>query len=34
MLQLGRRVFLKQNLSMFDAGFFEITKKEAESMGT
>jgi acyl transferase domain-containing protein len=25
--------FLQQNLSMFDAGFFDITKKEAESMG-
>jgi acyl transferase domain-containing protein len=26
--------FLNQNLSMFDASFFDITKKEAESMGT
>jgi acyl transferase domain-containing protein len=26
--------FLKQDLSMFDAGFFDIMKKEAESMGT
>jgi acyl transferase domain-containing protein len=26
--------FLKDDISMFDAGFFDITKKEAESMGT
>ena len=25
--------FIKNDLSMFDASFFEITKKEAESMG-
>jgi acyl transferase domain-containing protein len=26
--------FLQEDISMFDAGFFDITKKEAESMGT
>jgi acyl transferase domain-containing protein len=25
--------FINHDLSMFDAGFFDITKKEAESMG-
>lgn len=25
--------FIKDDISMFDAGFFDITKKEAEAMG-